>query len=243
MPRSDIHAVLFDKDGTLLHFDASWRPALLRAADLASNGEAGAGRAGLLGATGFDATTGRVATGSIIGAGNTRDIAAAWAAAGAALDEAGLIAALDEIFATAMHDAVPIEGLGPALAALRAHGYVLGVASSDSEAAIRTFLEVTGLGAEFDFVVGYDSGHGHKPEPGMLAAFCRAVAVAPAQVAMVGDNPQDLEMARRAGAGLKVGVLTGNSASADLAPLADLILPGRHRPSGRARGTAATPVP
>jgi phosphoglycolate phosphatase len=40
----------------------------------------------------------------------------------------------------------------------------------------------------------------------------------------VGDSPADLEMGRRAGAGLVVGVLTGVGDEAALAPIADRLL-------------------
>jgi phosphoglycolate phosphatase len=41
---------------------------------------------------------------------------------------------------------------------------------------------------------------------------------------MVGDTPADLEMARGAGAGVVIGVLSGVAARPDLAPYADLVL-------------------
>ena len=53
----------------------------------------------------------------------------------------------------------------------------------------------------------------------------RVVAIArPEEVAMVGDNRHDLEMARAAGAGAAIGVLTGNSSFDDLSPLADAVI-------------------
>jgi phosphoglycolate phosphatase len=58
----------------------------------------------------------------------------------------------------------------------------------------------------------------------MVHAFCEAVGTSPKAVAVVGDNLHDLEMGRAAGAGLLVGVLTGTSAHADLAPHADAVL-------------------
>jgi phosphoglycolate phosphatase len=58
----------------------------------------------------------------------------------------------------------------------------------------------------------------------MVEGFCRATGLAAFQVAMVGDNLHDLEMGRRAGAGLVVGVLTGNSGRGELATCADHVL-------------------
>src|SRR3546814_12738269 len=46
----------------------------------------------------------------------------------------------------------------------------------------------------------------------------------PAAVAVVGDSRHDLEMGRRAGCGLLVGVLTGTSSRDDLAPHAHHVI-------------------
>ena len=84
----------------------------------------------------------------------------------------------------------------------------------------------------FDFIAGYNSGHGLKPGPGMLLAFAEATGIPPASVVMVGDSRHDLEVARNAGAALAVGVLTGPATRADLAPWADHILPSiEHLPA------------
>ena len=82
------------------------------------------------------------------------------------------------------------------------------------------------LGAleRFDFIAGYDSGHGLKPGPGMVLAFAETVGIAPHEVAMIGDSLHDLGAGRSAGAGLVVGVLTGPAVAAELAPHADHVL-------------------
>ncbi|MBO6824766.1 MAG: HAD family hydrolase [Sneathiella sp.] len=223
MPFNDIKAILFDKDGTLLHFEASWLPALKRAAMEAADHNPDLALK-LLTDTGYDPDTQKVVTGSIIGAGNTQDIAAAWSNTGSSHKISQLVEILDRIFSSAMEDAVPVSGLTETIATLKAENYVLGVASSDSVAAIEVFLKMAGVRDSFDFVVGYDSGHGHKPDPGMLLAFSSAIGIEPTYIAMIGDNPQDLQMAETAGAGGKFGVLTGNSYAHDLEPLADAVL-------------------
>jgi len=57
----------------------------------------------------------------------------------------------------------------------------------------------------------------------MCLAFTRALGLDPARVAMVGDSRHDLVAGRAAGM-RTVGVLTGLAGSADLAPLADVVL-------------------
>ena len=75
----------------------------------------------------------------------------------------------------------------------------------------------------FDFIAGYDSGFGAKPDAAPVLAFAAAAGVAPAEIAVVGDSPHDLVAARAAGA-LAIGVLTGPNEAAVLAPYADALL-------------------
>ena len=78
----------------------------------------------------------------------------------------------------------------------------------------------------FDFLAGYDSGHGTKPAPDMVHAFGRETGLSVGEIAVVGDNLHDLVMGRAAGAGLVVGVLTGTGGREELATLADHVLDG-----------------
>src|SRR5690606_39030231 len=114
--------------------------------------------------------------------------------------------------------------LAESVAALRQRGLLLGVATNDSEDSAYGSLEPFGVLEHFCYVVGFDSGHGAKPGPGMVEGFCAATGLAPAAVAVVGDSRHDIEMGRRAGAGLLVGVLTGTSGRDDLAPHAHHVL-------------------
>jgi phosphoglycolate phosphatase len=98
------------------------------------------------------------------------------------------------------------------------------VATADSQQGIINTLQAFEVLEEFDFLAGYDSGHGVKPEPGMVHAFCRQTGLSSEQVVVVGDNRHDIEMGRNANAGLCVGVLTGTSERADLEAIADIVL-------------------
>ena len=55
--------------------------------------------------------------------------------------------------------------------ALKARGLRLGLATNDGEASARRQLAALGLDAHMDFIAGYDTGHGGKPDPGMVLAF------------------------------------------------------------------------
>ena len=216
-------AVLFDKDGTLLDYWASWGPVNRAAVALAADGDT-ALAARLFRVGGVDDSGRAASAGSLLAAGSAHDIARIWVAAGARFTVPALTRALDELFRASVADMVPVGDLPDILGRLRRRGLVLGIASSDGEAAIRLTVERFGLGELIAFVAGYDSGHGPKPEPGMVHAFCRAVGVTPAEVAMVGDTLHDLEMGAAAGCGLKIGVLTGTGTRDVLAEAADLVL-------------------
>lgn len=214
-----IDGLLFDKDGTLFDFRISWgRWAQGFLAQIARD-PAHARRLGQ--AIGFDLETGSFAPDSPVIAATAADIAAALVTELPGVSVAELT---DRIDASAgqspMSEAVPLR---PLLSALRARGLRLGVATNDSEAPARQHLAHHGITDCFDFISGYDSGHGAKPGPGMCLAFARALGLDPARVAMVGDSRHDLEAGRAAGMRV-VAVLTGVARREDLAPHADVVL-------------------
>jgi phosphoglycolate phosphatase len=216
-----IAAIVFDKDGTLFDFEATWAgwtAGLL--AELSEGEGALAGR--LAGAIGFDLPTRRFHPESPVIAATPVEIAAAmlphlprWGA-GALVDRMNARAA-----DARQAEVVPLR---PLLVHLRAGGLRLGLVTNDGEAPARAHLAGAGISDLFDFVAGSDSGHGAKPAPGQLLAFARATGVAPGATVMVGDSLHDLHAGRAAGM-RAVGVLTGLAAHHDLAPHADAVLP------------------
>jgi phosphoglycolate phosphatase len=221
-----IRGVLFDKDGTLFDFTATWRGAAEAVlAALAPDDPDRRRRMGL--AVGFDPDTGRFCAGSAVVAGSTADIARALSPF-----LPGVAPAEIERLANAAARAIGAQDLAPAapdlpglLDGLRAEGLALGVATHDGEAAARAHLAAVGALDRFVFVAGYDSGHGLKPGPGMVLAFAETAALDPAEICMVGDSLHDLGAARAAGAGLALAVLTGPATADELSPLADAVLP------------------
>ncbi len=117
----------------------------------------------------------------------------------------------------------PAVELAPLLHRLKAAGLKIGLATNDAEAAAQRHLEVAKITSYFDFIAGYDSGYGGKPEPGMLLGFCAEQNLDPGDVAMVGDSTHDLFAGKAAGM-VTVGVLTGTASRADLTPHADIVL-------------------
>ncbi len=218
-----IRGILFDKDGTLVDYRRTWVPINREVASYAAGGDAIVA-AELLRRNGHDPVTNRITAGSVLAAGSVAEIAEAFAEQLGDRAPPGLEAGIARIFRERGADAVLIDGVTASLAELRRRGFRLGVASNDSHAGLCASLGAGGLLALCDFVAGSDSGFGAKPDPRMALGFCRAVALAPNEIAVVGDAVHDLAMARAAGAALAVGVLSGTSAREDLAALADVIL-------------------
>lgn len=222
--RPAIRAVLFDKDGTLIDYQASWAPTNLGAGLLAAGGDR-ALAARLLTVAGVDPATGHAVSDGLLASGHTEEVARAWVEAGAPFGTAELTARLDALFQGAVVAAVPVCDLAALFAALAGRGLRLGIASSDSEASVLATAARFGLASHLAFACGYDSGHGAKPGRGMVDGFCAATGLPADAVAVVGDSSHDMHMAAAAGAGLRVAVLTGAGSAGTLRPLSDLLLP------------------
>ncbi len=224
MPR--IKAVLFDKDGTLLDFNRTWGPAAHAVAVRLANGRADH-MAALVEALGFAPGTTDLQPHSTFVSDPTPVYGARWASLIGRDPDADFFAEIDDLFAEeAVRHMTPIPAARAALAALKAQGLSLGLATNDAEANARIQMQQLAFATLLPFVAGYDSGHGAKPGPGMVLAFARHAGVAPHEVAMVGDTLHDLHAAKAAGA-LAVAVLTGltgEAARGQLAPHADLVI-------------------
>src|SRR5262245_15102078 len=227
-----IRGILFDKDGTILDYARTWVPTNREVALHAACGDARLA-AELLRAHGQDPETGMVVGGSLLAAGSIAEIADAFAAHPGERAPANLKPDLDRVFAEGgAKYATLIPGAERTLVTIKQRGLRMGIATNDSMDGLKASLR-SGILDLFEFVAGYDSGHGTKPEPGMVLAFCEAVGLEPGEIAVVGDAAHDLAMGRAAKVGLTVGLLSGTGTEEQLRPLADLLvnsindLPGR----------------
>ena len=223
MTAAQIKGILFDKDGTLLDYDESWLPVNRELARIASQDDPALADHLLL-ATGMDPVTGHIVPDSLLAAGNTRQIAEGLVAAGSRVDVMELTIKLDSLFSHAADFSVPVTDLAAFFGRLHRRGFRLGIASSDNERSIRQTAQRFGFAEFVNYIAGYDSGFGIKPDAGMVLGFCKATGLEPAQVAVVGDNNHDLHMGHNAEAGLKIAVLTGTGSRESLAAASDYCL-------------------
>ena len=118
----------------------------------------------------------------------------------------------------------PLMPLDPILSRLKRMGLRLGIATNDVQHSTCAHMEQLGIGHFFDALMTADSVANPKPAGDMIIDFAARTGLAPREIAMVGDNPQDMLAARNGGAGLAVAVLTGASSRQDIARLADHVL-------------------
>nr|WP_321508491.1 HAD family hydrolase [uncultured Celeribacter sp.] len=222
MPHAHLppEAILFDKDGTLMDFQASWAPwahaAILRlcAADPDKTGPVAA-------ALGFDMAAVQFLHDSPVVAGAPDDILRLLRPFFPQESDAALLAALET--EEASFAPAPVSALHQTCGQLRAAGLKLAVVTNDFEASGRLHLQHMQIAGAFEAVVGYDSGYGAKPAPGPCLGAAALLGVRPEACVMVGDSLHDLDAGRAAGM-RTVGVLTGVARAEDLRPHADVVL-------------------
>jgi phosphoglycolate phosphatase len=222
-----IDLVIFDKDGTLIDFHAMWGGWAL---ELGTRLEAAARRPvapDVFAAIGFDPSSGRVAAGGPLAtstmAGIEEVVSAVlrrWcpsvAAARRATEAAWFVP--DPVAL-----AVPLTDLGTLFEELRSGGRRIAVVTTDDRSPTDATLRGLGVRGAVAAMVCGDDGFAMKPAPDPVFALCQALETEPPRVAVVGDSPADIAMARAAGAGRVIGVLTGVGSPADLSD-ADVVV-------------------
>ncbi len=216
-----VDGLLFDKDGTLFDFAATWNEWSRRLIKEFSAGDTAVAQA-IADALMFDLASGAFRPDSFVIAGTNREAAEAVASVLPGRDVGAI--EIHMMHAAAQAPQTPAVPLAPLLDGFLARGLALGVMTNDTEFGARAHLREAGVEDRFGFIAGFDSGFGAKPAPEPLLAFTNHTSLAPARVAMVGDSRHDLLAGRRAGM-QTIAVLTGVATSDDLAPLADVVLP------------------
>jgi phosphoglycolate phosphatase len=218
-----VKAILFDKDGTLFDFKATYGPATASVI-VSLAGEDQRLREDMAMRAGFDLPRQEFDRDSVVIAGTAADLAEIWGGLLGRADAAQLAGEIDRMYEhLTMAHLAAFPFTAGVLAALLAQGYPLGLATNDAEAGGRAHLEAAGFDKCFEFVCGYDSGHGAKPGPGMVAAFAEHCRIEPSKVLMVGDSPHDMLAGRAAGV-QTAAVLSGLAQEAVLRDLADHVI-------------------
>jgi phosphoglycolate phosphatase-like HAD superfamily hydrolase len=224
---SRYRAIIFDKDGTLLDFNAMWGGWVVA---LAERLEAATGlplAAELFRTMDYDPAAGSVVAGGRLALTPMTELRVH---TGEFLRSHGLPPeAAQSALAAAWHAPDPVVLARPLLdlawlfGSLHSRGLRVAVATSDDRASTVATLAAHGAAHLVDVLVCADDGIPIKPEPQMVWEVCRATGCQPAECVMVGDAVVDLQMARAAGC-LGVGVLSGLATPEQLGPWADVLL-------------------
>lgn len=221
---SSCRGVLFDKDGTLLHFMALWggfadyvlqfmeeRLALMGAGFVVPRNK-------VLGTIhGSDGTMLDYDVQGPLSMGSVEEMTGilTWHlyAAGMPWNEA--IVQVNQITKNAMYQirqdkpAFPMPGLERFLQSCREASVEMAVVTSDNTADALEHLEWMGIGHYFSAVIGRDLVKNSKPHPEMVELACKKLGLESFETVVIGDSNGDMQMARQAGAAMAIGIYPG----------------------------------
>ncbi len=113
-----------------------------------------------------------------------------------------------EIYESEVSGLVP--GVAESLGLLRRLGKRLALVTAGHRSRVEMELRANDLVGVFDTAVYGNEVPHQKPDPAPMLLASRYLKVEPAEIILIGDAPEDMTMAKRAGS-LPVGVLTGAS--------------------------------
>lgn len=218
-----IKAILFDKDGTLVHFQKTWFTAIHNVFRILANDDKAA-IARLEAITQFDRATMSFDPNSIVIAGASADYAGLLAKAVGEEPSQAFLEKFDRLaYEQSLDTLTPIGNPLEVLTELKAKGFLLGLATNGSYQLATSHSEKLGLTHLFGFMCGYDSGFGRKPQGGMVRACAKHFDIGPHEIAVVGDTLHDIHMAKHGGA-ISIGIASGLTSYETLAKEADMMV-------------------
>lgn len=240
--RYDIDALVFDKDGTLVDFDAlwcGWAAAVI--GPIARS--AGEPPRGLALAIGVDLAEGAHIPDGPLAVGAVSEVAVILAHAlyragcpwGVARERVGAAIRDAEPLLRDRGDVRPVPGAVELVGQLQGFGVVGAVVTADDTHRALEHLARIGLAAHLPVVVGVDRvSDGGKPAPEGVLTACAELGAEPSRALLIGDSESDMRAAAAAGlaAGIRLGgELDGGSATHVICSYDDLELvpsrPGR----------------
>lgn len=221
-------AIVFDKDGTLIDFDAMWGSWTLQLADRfqASNGLDI--RQALCECYGYDIARRKILPDGKLTCTPMWQLRELMIEAVASFGLSAIESSCAVAEAWHVPDPVtlarPFTDIQKLFTNIHRLGIKIALATTDDRGPTRAMLEAFGVKDLITTMVCSDDGIQAKPAPDMVTTLCQRMNVHPGDVIVVGDTVADLQMARAAGAGYVIGVLSGVGSLANLTPLADILI-------------------
>jgi phosphoglycolate phosphatase len=227
--------IIFDKDGTLIDFTATWVPLIRKrvAFLLKILGRDGELEAFFLRSWGIDPLSGKIdprgpcpvsprsdeiiiGTMALYQKGYHWDEAKQWVAQ--AFDEA-------DADGDWRGKVVPIKGIRTFLFQLKEHGFYIALATNDERKDTEAILNHLGIGGLFDTILCAGEVNLPKPHPETILSICRQLGIDPKETVMVGDSVADMMTGKRAGVALTIGILEGGvTPREELEKVADFVV-------------------
>jgi len=231
--------VIFDKDGTLVDFAATWVPLIRKRAQLLvkSLGRNGELEALLLKSWGIDPVSGRIdPRGPCPVSPRSEEIVTGTLTLyqqGYPWDEAkqAVTKAFDETDRTTDRREMSkgVDGIHSFVTRLKREGFSLALATNDERQDTETVLSSLNLQNVFDLIVCAGEVTPPKPHPGIVLTICERLSIPPRETVFIGDTVGDMIAGKNAGVALTIGVVEGGiTPREELERVADVVFDSVH---------------
>jgi phosphoglycolate phosphatase-like HAD superfamily hydrolase len=221
-------AIIFDKDGTLIDFDAMWGGWVVFLAEQLRGVSGVDVREALCEAMGYDEANKKVLAHGKLAATPMSQLyrltVEVMQSSGLSATEAELAVERGWCIPDPVVLAKQFTDTRALFSGIHSKGIKIGIATTDDRAPTQAMIEAFDIEEYISTMVCADDGIKAKPAPDMVLTICERMKVDPASVMVVGDTTADLKMGRAAGVGLVVGVLSGVSSARDLVTFADVLI-------------------
>ena len=221
-------AIIFDKDGTLIDFDVMWGSWTLQLADRLQTASGLDVRQALCKCYGYDIARHKVLPDGKLTCTPMWRLREMMVEVMTSFGMPAASASCAVAKAWHVPDPVtlakPFTDLQKLFTNIHKLGIKIAIATTDDREPTRAMLEAFGVQDLIATMVCSDDGIPAKPAPDMVTTICQRMHVDPGKVVVIGDTVADLQMARSAGAGYAIGVLSGVGSLANLTPLADILI-------------------
>jgi len=221
-------AIIFDKDGTLIDFDVMWGGWTIHLAEQLCQASGVNVREALCLAMGYDRHRKKALANSMLA---SNPMARLYDLTIEVMQSQGLgkpesLKLVEKVWCipNPVILAKPFTDMRALFSQLTEQGIKIAVATADDSAPTQAMVDAFEIGEYISCMSCADGGIPSKPAPDMVLTLCEQMDVKPSEVMVIGDTISDLKMARAAGAGLAVGVLSGVSSARDLVGSADMLI-------------------
>ncbi len=231
--RIETELVIFDKDGTLLDFQATWVGIIRELVSCLSleTGLKDSLSAGIEQALGISLARGEIDGNGALAMGTYTECNALLTYSlyreGIRWDKAQLIVESTgkKVFGADIRKkhVKAARGALPLLRELKSRGISTAVATNDKYADALVDMECIGAASFIDLVAGADSVERSKPAPDMIDYLCTRLGKDPVRSVLIGDTVMDAMLGRNAGVYMTIGV-AGIVAEKDLAEYMNVVI-------------------